>query len=159
MLHLSPGVDITNTQLQVTSSNIVLERDSSNALNLDMTITTSPTSAGVTGLRLWRVTTFLSNQPDGGGTQFGQSVIQLSDAQSGLNLVPGQAAVMSALRISANAASLMCGQFGYICTRLEKSPTATIDFTLNRPSYTACAPVTCKGNYSLCILDIGGKKV
>ncbi|XP_022080540.1 uncharacterized protein LOC110973761 [Acanthaster planci] len=143
------GVQIVNTQLRVVSTSNVRERSSSNSLTLDLIITASLNGGSVSGSRLWRLTAFLSTLPDGSGVQYSPTFIQLSDAQAGTSLQAGLTSTISSLQTNANTASnnLICGQFGYICVRLEKGLNPSVDFQLGdgTQSYVACAPVNCRG--------------
>ncbi|XP_038061188.1 uncharacterized protein LOC119731947 isoform X4 [Patiria miniata] len=143
------GVQIVNINLRVVSTNDVRERNTNNPLTLDLTITTNPNGGSVSGTRLWRLTAFLSTQPDGSGPEYSTTTIQLSDAQASTGLQAGVTATISSLQTNANTAqsNLMCGQFGYICVRLERGPNPSVNFQLGdgSQSYVACAPANCRG--------------
>lgn len=138
-----------NTQLQFNTPPVLLERSTVNPLTFDFLFTSSASGGSVNGNNLWNLVWYLSTEPDDTGTT--QVIpITLTPQQSGVDLIAATTGIIRSATALINTSPLSCSEFSYICVRLEKNPSASIDFTLTASDEGAlsdCQPVTCRGKW------------
>ena len=63
------GVQVVKVVSTIITSAPLIEQRPNQVVRLELNITASPTSAGITGDDLWRATVFVNSQPDGSGAR------------------------------------------------------------------------------------------
>ena len=127
----------------------LIETDPTNSLQFDVSAIATDTSNGIVGDNLWQVTLFGSQDAEGAGPPIQPQTQVLSSYQSSMGLEPGGQVDYGRVTVNFDMSRLTCPQIGYMCMRLEKSPSASVDFTLQAvpdPSVLVdCNPVDCGG--------------
>lgn len=104
----------------------------------------------MTGDDLWNLVWYLSTDPDDPGSS--QTFpITLTPQQSGFDLAAGMTGLFQSVSALIDTLPFTCGEFDYICARLERNPAASVNFTLSSSREMAlsdCVEVACRGMYN-----------
>ncbi|XP_072050093.1 uncharacterized protein [Amphiura filiformis] len=141
------GVQITNTAISVTSAATPLkERESGNGVNFDLTLTSSSNGGSIEGTNLWDVTAFLNSQSDGSGPEISQTSVYLNAQQASTSLQAGATATIPGITATLDLSNRRCSDdIRYFCTRVQRSTSASVAFTMEPPTRTSCSRIECKG--------------
>lgn len=151
------GVEIVDSFLQFSIPPVLVE-GSSNSLTFDFVFTSSSSGGSVTGDNLWNLLWYLSTRPDDTGSS-DIFPINLNPTQSGVDIDAGTTRSLRSILAQINTQGYTCNDFDYICARLEKNPSASVDFTLtvtDEGAVSHCVEVTCRGKDLIVILMKAG---
>lgn len=127
----------------------VVEGRPVNPLIFNLSAIPDPDTLGLSGSNLWQVSVFGSNSPTGEGPELNPQQQVLTGDQLDVDLEPGSPIDFGAVGVNYNMLGVDCASMGYICARLSKNPSASIDYTLDgTPDESVlvdCQPVDCRG--------------
>ncbi|XP_038058442.1 uncharacterized protein LOC119729773 [Patiria miniata] len=142
------AVDIVDVASTPVIGDVVEERPL-NLLTFNLTAFSSPSSVGLAGSNLWRVTVFGSNSRQGEGPELNPQEQALAGSQADMDLKPGGRVEFGPLNVNYNMLGVDCTSISYVCARLGKNPSASVDYTLqatpDESVLTQCQPVNCRG--------------
>ena len=117
-------------------------------VDVQATILFSPTSSGVSGSGLWRLSMYGSRNADGTGTQFQRVYQTLSIAQQAQPLDSGSIAFVSAFG-EIDITAIGCGEYKLLCFDFTKGENPSRDFKFaslqgaDSSKFTVCSRRSC----------------
>ncbi|XP_038058441.1 collagen alpha-2(V) chain-like isoform X2 [Patiria miniata] len=122
------GVTIDSTELRGDDFDIT---DETTEIEFDVTVTSNPNSGDASGRNLWRLKSYVSNDPDGTVKVRTLDSQTLTPEMSSRSLRSGTRLTFNNLAARINKDDVPCEEGGgYVCVELTKSEQSSFDFTL-----------------------------
>ena len=147
---VNAGVDVSQNSISLTTTEVF--HGQSQSVTFDFSSSVNPNYGSVSGNNLWVITAWVS--PNSAGTNpLETTQISLTSDQSNLAFESGATSVFSSLEFPLDLTTTpTCSDFNYFCVQLERSSSASVDFTLSG-DLTECVPITCTGTSRLSFSD------
>ncbi|XP_071480885.1 uncharacterized protein [Diadema antillarum] len=144
------GVEITNSELSVTSPGALREGAAGQTVSFNFTLTAGNAGSRLTGTNLWQFTAFGSQTADGSSVSTDTYNVPLTPGQGSTGIASGGTASFGNLGFEIDlSGDVNCADVPYICVTASRGESASPAFTLSGvPSddvLTSCQPVTCRG--------------
>ena len=120
------GVVARGLSWRYTASGIIAGME--NELSITASAVFTDTSPAKSGLDLWRLGLFGSENEDGSGTRFNYNVQTLNDVEVSKSLAAGGPLEFTEATAMFDVAAIGCGPFTYACMEFAKNEDASPDF-------------------------------
>ncbi|XP_070570607.1 uncharacterized protein [Ptychodera flava] len=143
------GVEITNTDIEITQGDSFVERSGLHQVTFDLTLSSNPITASISGDRLWEVDVFLTEAEFDSENAKVSSTPALELDTEGADLSAGIPLTLGGIEAFLDFSTITCSDSLYVCVTLFRGRNASPYFTLtgNPDSgiLTACQQVSCTG--------------
>ncbi len=146
---LSVGVVIVQSSATATSGDLKEGRES-NPMVLDLTFTSSPTGASISGIGLWSLTVFGNNEENGLGPRMSEAMATLQGNDQSFPLPNGSSVEFNSVMATLDLRPyLVCEEVRWVCAELKKQVSSSVDFSLMSESnaHIACTNLNCQGRH------------
>ncbi|XP_038079237.1 uncharacterized protein LOC119746392 [Patiria miniata] len=141
------GVVIVQSAISASTGSL-LEGRASNPITLDVSYTSDPNGASISGTNLWSVTVFGNNQEDGSGDRLAVTVGTLQGNDNDFPLSKGDTVEFNRVAATLDLSPYrVCEDVHWVCAELKKgaSPSKNFSLTDTNNARIACTSLACTG--------------
>ena len=142
-----PGVEVTDTTLNILSGSTLVERDAAHSITFNLDIDSNADGGSVSGTNLWSVRAYASDSSSPGGSVINPVDVILDSTQLSSGITAGTTSTIQSVIADLNLDGVLCADVSGICVELSKNPSAAPDFTFDpqTDALTSCVPASCAG--------------